>query len=137
MLTYADICSRLDAPELKIFLRSASDGPFESRDIVVNKRDSYVSWQNTKQAYVTDADSAQVSFTLHAADHKGPDGANHAYGQLSVGCSGTYKRLSLCLTRQGLSSKVIDLEMRMPDASSTRQKRKRPELAFETSAADE
>jgi hypothetical protein len=127
----------LDAPELKFFLRSASDGPFESRDIVVNKRDSYVSWHNTKQAYVTDAESAQVSFTLHAADHKGPDGANHAYGQLSVGCSGTYKRLSLCLTRQGLSSKVIDLEMRMPDASSTRQKRKRPELVFETSAADE
>lgn len=121
----------LDAPELKFFLRSASDGPFEAPDIIITKKDSYINWRNTKQAYVTDTDSAQLSFTLHSADHKGPENAPAAHGQLSVGCSGTYKRLSVSLTRQGMSSNVIDLEMRMPDASSTRQKRKRPELAFD------
>ena len=127
----------LDMPELKFFLRSASDGPFESRDIVVTKTDSSISWKNTKQAYVTDTDSAQLTFTLHAAEHRGPADAPPAYGQLSVGCGGVYKKLSLSLTRQDITSKVIDLEMRMPDATSTRQKRKRPEIVFDACPMEE
>jgi hypothetical protein len=127
----------LDMPELKFFLRSNSDGPFESRDMVINKQDSYISWKNIKQAYVTDTDSAQLTFTLHAADHRGPADAPPAYGQLSVGCSGVYKKLSLSLTRKDVSSKVIDLELRMPDAASTRQKRKRPEIIFDGIPSDE
>jgi hypothetical protein len=127
----------LDVPEVKFFLRSNSDGPFEARDLVVNKTDSYISWKNTKQTYVTDTDNAQLSFTLHATDLRGPESAQRAYGQLSVGCSGPYKRLSVCLTRQDKSSKVIDLELRMPDASSSRQKRKRPELVFESGQDDD
>ncbi len=127
----------LDVPEIKFFLRSNSEGPFEARDIVVHKKDSYINWKNTKQAYVTDTDNAEISFTLHSTDLTGPSSADRAYGQISVGCTGPYKKLSVCLTRQDKSSNVIDLELRMPDATSMRQKRKRPELVFDACPIDE
>jgi hypothetical protein len=123
----------LDVPEIKFFLRSNSDGPFVARDIVITKNDSYISWKNTKQVYVTDADNAQISFVLHAADQTGPNGADTPHGHISVGCAGPYKRLSMHLTKQNISSKVIDLELRIVNNSSTRQKRKRPEITFDES----
>ena len=126
----------LDVPEIKYFLRSDCDGPFEARDIVLSKDDSAITWKNMKQAYITDTDNAKITFVLHQQTKNGHDGAHRAYGQLSVGCSGPYKTLSLYLTRQDIHSKVIDLELRLADATSTRQKRKRPELMFDGIPSD-
>lgn len=119
----------LDTPEHRSFLRSAPPGVFEARDVVVSKKDDHIHWHNTKHKYVTDADTAQIAFTLHAAEHTGPADAPHAAcGQLSRGCAGAYKTLSIYLMRQDTSSKIVDLEMRVADQSCMRLKRKRPEL---------
>ncbi len=118
----------LNAPEVGYFLRAAHDGPFEARDLVVSKNDHHIHWHNTKQTYATASDCAQLSFTLHAADHTGPDSAPSARGALSLSCSGAYKTFSICLAREGTSRKIIDLEMRIATAASARQKRKCPEL---------
>jgi hypothetical protein len=118
----------LNTPEIGFFLRSANDGPFESRDVFVSKKSDHIHWHNTKQVYATDADAAQLSFTLHAAEHTGPDGAPPASNQLSIGRSGAYKTLSLYLAKQGNTRKIMDLEMRIATDTSARQKRKRPEM---------
>jgi hypothetical protein len=121
----------LAAPEVGFFLRSDNDGPFEARDLVVSKSAAHVHWHNVRQKYQTDSDAAQVSFTLHAADHIGPDGAPSASNQLSRGRSGAYKTLSVLLTRGGGTKKIVDLELRAGSAGGARLKRKRPELAWE------
>jgi hypothetical protein len=125
----------LDAPDVRAFLRAtdaANAEPLVARDLVVSKKDESVHWHSTKQVYATDAQTAQVGFTLYAADHCGPEGAPCAHGQLSSGCSGSYKKLCVLLTRAGATCRLFDLELRMADATSTRQKRKRPELVFES-----
>jgi hypothetical protein len=88
----------LNAPEVLFFLRSANDGPFESRDVVVSKKNDNIHWYNTKQMYATDTDAAQITFTLNATTQNGPEDAPAATGQVSVGCSGAYKTLSVFLT---------------------------------------
>ena len=118
----------LSAPEVGFFLRSPHPGPIESRDLHVSKQDDHIHWHNATQVYTTAADAAQVSFTLHAASHTGPDDAPAATGQLSIGCSGAYKTLSVNLTRNGVSRKIVDLEMRAATSGGARLKRKRPEL---------
>jgi hypothetical protein len=120
---------------VRAFLRAtdaANAEPLVARDLVVSKKDESVHWHSTKQVYATDAQTAQVGFTLYAADHCGPEGAPCAHGQLSSGCSGSYKKLCVLLTRAGATCRLFDLELRMADATSTRQKRKRPELVFES-----
>jgi hypothetical protein len=121
----------LAVPEVAFFLRSGGEGQFEARDVVVNTSPGVIHWRNTKQAYKTDAEAAQVSFSLHAADHCGPEHLPFASGQLSVGCSGAYKKLSVLLTRSGSSRRILELELRMGSASSMRQKRKRPEIVWD------
>jgi len=119
----------LDTCEHKAFLRSATPGVFEACDVVVSKTDDHIHWHNTKHKYVTDADTAQIAFTLHAADHCGPADAPRAgCGQLSKGFAGTYKTLSISLVRRDVASKIVDLEMRVADQSCMNRKRKRPEL---------
>jgi hypothetical protein len=130
----------LDAPDVKAFLRAAGSSetdPLIARDLVVCKKESSIHWHSTKQVYATDAQSAQVSFTLYADDRTGPQDAPCAIGQLSAGCSGAYKKLCVQLTVGGATCRLLDLELRMADATSTRQKRKRPELVFEFDAPDE
>jgi hypothetical protein len=121
----------LSASDVRLFLQSAgTPGPFVARDLVVSKTEHQIGWHSTKQAYVTDVESAQLSFVLHDGEHSGEASAPQAHGQLSAGCSGAYKTLAVCLTRQGVSAKVLELEMRLPHAASMRQKRKRPVLEW-------
>ncbi len=123
----------LDAAEVRAFLRApgASDAPLVAGDLVVHRKAASVHWHSTKQVYATDAASAQLAFSLCAANRAGPDGAPCALGQLSAGCCGAYKRLRVSLVRDSETCRVLDLEMRMADATSTRQKRKRPELVLD------
>jgi hypothetical protein len=121
----------LAAPEVSRFLRSGDNGPFESHDLVVSKSEKHLHWRNARQKYQTDLEAAQVSFTLHAADRSGPEGAPSASGQLSRGCGGSYKTLSVLLTRGDASKKIVDLELRPGRAGGSRPKRKRPELAWD------
>ena len=122
----------LGASDVQQYLQSADtqDAPFEARDLVVKKTDLQIQWYSKKQTYVTDTDTAQISFTLLATEKEGPADAPPAHGQLSAGCAGAYRTLSLYLLRQGVSVRIVDLELRMPDTSSTRQKRKRPVLGL-------
>jgi len=118
----------LNAPEVGFFLRAADHGPFEARDLVISKGEDFVHWHNTRQIYATASDSAQLSFTLKAKACEGPDSAPPAAGQLSLGCSGAYKTLSVFLQRRDLHRKVLDLELRVATSASARNKRKRPLL---------
>jgi hypothetical protein len=122
----------LSASDVRLFLQSpgASEAPFQARDLVVSKTDTTIHWHSTKQVYATDMDTAQLSFTISSKELDGPPDAPQAHGQLSAGCTGAHKRLTLFLFRQGVSVKILDLEFRMPDTSSTRQKRKRPVLGL-------
>ena len=122
----------LAASDVRLFLQSpgSGDGPFVARDLVVSKTDTKIHWYSTKQVYTTDMDTAQLGFTLFAKDLDGPTDAPQAHGQLSAGCSGAYKKLSIYLLRQDVSARILDLEIRMPDTSSMRQKRKRPVLGL-------
>jgi hypothetical protein len=122
----------LAASDVRQFLQSTDTGdvPFTARDLVVSKTDTKIHWYSTKQVYVTDRDTAQLSFTLFSKEVEGPADAPQAQSQLSAGCAGAYKRLSVFFLRQDVSVRIIDLELRMPDTSSMRQKRKRPVLGL-------
>ena len=123
----------LATPDARAFLQSDAtpDQQFVAGDVTISKSTEHIHWSNKKQTYATTSDSAQVSFTLHASDRTGPECGPPAHCQLSLGCSGAYRTLSVFLGRQGFTRKIIDLEMRVSSAASMRQKRKRPELAFE------
>jgi hypothetical protein len=89
----------LATPDARAFLQSdtTTDKQFVVGDVIISKSTEHIHWNNKKQTYVTTSDSAQVIFTLHAADRTGPECGPPAHCQLSLGCCDTYKTLSVFL----------------------------------------
>lgn len=123
----------LAGPDASDFIQEQKNGALVSDGLTVSfsEEPRQLTWQSQHNIYKTERCSWQISFRLSDEELTGPEDAPLAVCQLSAGCRGTYRRLSVLITQNGKMEsprEILQLEMRRVNSNKANAKRKRPAL---------